>query len=184
MNKLFKFLYRKRSEYYAGLIKKYIREKDRILDIGAGSGYIAEILSKNADITLLDVKDYNQTNLPLKIYDGKKIPYKDKSFDAALLLTVFHYIKDQPGFLKDVKRVCNRIILIDDVYKTRFGWLMVNFNDSIISNSVGIYTKFNFLTEKEFKSLFRALKLKIVDSKEIRSFLRLTKQKIYVLENG
>ena len=182
MNSLLKYLYAKRSQYYARLVSPYINKGEKILDIGAGTGLISEILGNKAKMTLLDVKNYNQTKLPLKIYDGKKIPFKDKSFDTALLLTVFHYIPNQVEFLREVKRVCNKIVMVDDVYKTSFGKFIVNLNDSVVSNTVGIFTKFNFLKDEEFKQIFKKAGLKLIATKDIRSFLRVTRQKIYVLE--
>jgi len=160
----------------------YIKKGEKVLDIGAGSGYISEILSKKANMTLLDVKDYNQTKLPLKLYDGSKIPFKGKSFDTVMLITVFHYIPNQLEFLKEAKRVCNKIIIVDDVYETAFGKFVVSLNDAIISNTVGIFTKFNFLKDEEFKAMFKKAKLKIINSRGIRSFLRITRQKFYILE--
>ena len=91
MIKLLQHIYKQRAKYYSNLIINYIKKDEKVLDIGAGSGYIAEIISKKADVTLLDIKNYNQTKLPLKIYDGKKIPFKDNSFDTAMIITVFHY---------------------------------------------------------------------------------------------
>ncbi len=182
MNPLLKFIYKKRSRYYSDLVIGYISKGEKVLDIGAGSGFISEILSHKAKVTLLDLKDYNQTKLPLKIYDGKKIPFKDKSFDTALLLTVFHYIPNQVEFLKEVKRVCSRIIIVDDIYDTLFGKLMVNLNDAVVSNTVGIFTRFYFLKDEEFKGMFKKAGVELVDSKDARSFLQITRQKIYVLK--
>jgi len=184
MNKLLKYLYKKRAEYYADLVSPYIKKGEKVLDVGAGTGVISKILSKKADVTLLDIKDYNQTDLPLKLYDGKKIPFRDKSFDAVILVTAFHYIPNQPAFLKELKRVSSRIILVDDVYKTAFGRFISNLNDTVVSNTVGIFTKFNFLRDEDFKEMFKKTGLRLVDSKNTRSFLRITRQKIYVLGAG
>lgn len=182
MNKLLKYLYKRRSMYYADLVSPYIIKGEKVLDVGAGTGIISKILSRKADVNLLDIKDYNQTDLPLKLFDGKKIPFKDKSFDTVLLLTVFHYIPNQVEFLKELKRIANKIIIVDDVHKTAFGKFISNLNDTIVSNTVGIFTKFNFLKDEEFKKMFRKAGLRLVDSKNTRSFLRITMQKIYVLE--
>ena len=182
MIKLLQHIYKQRSKYYSNLIINYIKKDEKVLDIGAGSGYIAEIISKKADVTLLDIKNYNQTKLPLKIYDGEKIPFKDNSFDTAMIITVFHYFPQPVEFLKEAKRVCRRIILVDDVYKTKLEKLIVHFNDTMVSNTVGIFTKFNFHKDEEFKSIFQNLNLRLIESTSIRSFLRITKQNIYVIE--
>ncbi|MCH8067641.1 MAG: methyltransferase domain-containing protein [Nanoarchaeota archaeon] len=118
MNPLLRYLYKKRSTYYSKAVMGYIEKGEKVLDIGAGSGYLAEILSKKADITLLDINDYNQTKLPLKLYNGKNIPFKDNSFDVAILLTVLHYSTNPEEFLKEIKRVCKRIIIVDDEQTT------------------------------------------------------------------
>lgn len=182
MNKILMHLYKLRSKYYADNILGFIHYNEKVLDIGAGSGYISKIISKKANVTLLDIKDYNKTNLPIKTYDGKTIPFKDNSFDTAMLITIFHYIPQPEEFLKEVKRVCRRIILVDDVYKTKFGKFVSYCNDAIVSNTVGIFTKFYFRKDEEHRSMFRNLNLKIIGIKRIRSFLRITKQIIYVVE--
>ena len=182
MNWLLKNLYRRRAIYYSNLIRNYIKKNEKVLDVGAGSGYIAEILSKKANVTLLDVKNYNQTNLPLRLYDGKKFPFKDNSFDTAIILTVLHYVPETEKFLKEVKRISKKIIIIDDVYKTRFGKFLVNFNDAIISNTVGVFAKFNFNTDTELKKIFQNLNLKLVVDRASINFIRTAKQKLYVLE--
>ena len=184
MNFLLRYLYKKRAEYYASLVKSHITKNEKILDIGAGSGFISEILSKSAKITLLDVKDYNQTKLQLKIYNGEKIPFKYNNFDTALLLTVLHYVPDTEKFLKEVKRISSKIIIIDDVYTTKFEKILVNLNDMVISNTVGIFAKFNFKSDRELKRIFHNLNLKLAVDIDSINFLGTAKQKLYVLEKN
>ena len=58
------------------LVAKHITEGSRVLDIGAGTGWVAQRLRerKACEVQLVDVVDRNETTLPLQLYDGRKLP--------------------------------------------------------------------------------------------------------------
>ena len=81
-----------------------------VLDVGSGRGYIAKEISKDGKkVQCLDVKDLNLTDLPLKIYDGKKIPFRAKSFDTVLVCYVLHHVDNPISLLKECARVAKKI---------------------------------------------------------------------------
>ncbi|MEI6581744.1 MAG: 50S ribosomal protein L11 methyltransferase, partial [bacterium] len=78
------------KESYFLILNKYIKEGDRVLDVGMGLGYGMNLLSIKAkevyavDVDKKAVKYCTEHNLDknpkikeLKIYDGYKLPYKD-----------------------------------------------------------------------------------------------------------
>jgi len=68
------------------LIKPYIR--DNVLDAGAGNCLLSELIANEMKVKVqpLDIVDKNLTKLKLKVYDGKHIPFENKSFDTSLLI--------------------------------------------------------------------------------------------------
>lgn len=114
------------------LINPYI--KGKLIDIGAGNCLLSELISNELKVKVqpLDIVDKNLTKLELKIYNGKNIPFKNQSFDTALLIFVLHYVHDKENFLKEVRRVTKkRLIILEDtpqnifenLYKKNVGFL-------------------------------------------------------------
>jgi thymidylate kinase len=100
--------------------KHIIPRGGEILDIGTGTGLAASFL-KNMDpclkITGLDVRkyaDYPQ-DIPLKIYDGGRAPFMDKSFDVSLLFYTLHHAASPHHLLAASARLTRKnISLIEE----------------------------------------------------------------------
>jgi ubiquinone/menaquinone biosynthesis C-methylase UbiE len=156
-----------RKSDIVGKIEPYLKKTDRILDIGCGGAHVAKTL-KDAGyhITPLDIrnKSYFKDIQPV-IYDGKKIPFADNSFDIALLLTVLHHIKDPLATLAEAKRVSKRIIIIEDLH---VGWLQKYLTfamDSFLNREFFGHPHTN-KTEEEWEAVFRKMGLNILDRKK------------------
>lgn len=169
----------------------FINENEKILDVGTGCGWISQFLwkRKNAQVTLLDVIDFNQTDLKLVLYDGKKIPFPDNSFDVVLLICVLHHCDEPSEVLKEAKRVTkDRIIIIEDTFSSWFGKFLLYFWDTILNLVAAIFLTslfdgnmaFNFKRISEWEKVFSGLDLKLVHKKEwfqSRRFVRFVLQK-------
>lgn len=84
----------------------------RILDIGCGTGDLMQILGKRNEVFGIerDKKCYaacKKKGLHVKNIDidGKKLPYKEKSFNAVFAVEMIQYIKKTDLFLSEVRRV-------------------------------------------------------------------------------
>jgi SAM-dependent methyltransferase len=90
----------------------------KVLDIGAGSGYLAKLiaLERKAQVTCVDVIDQNRTDLSTIIFDGVNLPFADRTFDVVLLSYVLHHAgQNQEKLLAEAKRVCRgKIIIYED----------------------------------------------------------------------
>lgn len=96
---------------------RYIAKGSNVLDIGAGSGKLAQVVvaTTGADIELVDVVDHNASGLPLKLYDGNRLPYDDGAFDTCLLVFVLHHATDAERLFAEAVRVSRRqIIVVED----------------------------------------------------------------------
>ena len=85
----------------------FIKPSDRILDVGAGDCRLDVLLQKKVgcEVVPVDVEDFNETQLALTIFDGKRLPFPDDSFDAVLLIFVLHHAEDAQAVLAEARRV-------------------------------------------------------------------------------
>lgn len=84
-----------------------------ILEIGVGTGRVALPLVKlgysvtGMDISIRMMEKARDKGFPnLFLADGKQVPFKEKSFDAALMAHVFHLLDDPIVVMKEAAKVC------------------------------------------------------------------------------
>jgi SAM-dependent methyltransferase len=106
----------KRAKRSFELVKDYI-VGGSILDLGAGEGLLALEIKKqlNIEVRLVDVVDYNFTDLPLILYNPEeKIPLADKKADTTILFTVLHHASDPEHLLKEATRITkSRLVIVE-----------------------------------------------------------------------
>jgi SAM-dependent methyltransferase len=166
---------RGRAEKIADQLAPYIPRKSSILDMGCGSGEVAEILTRKQGVvvTLTDVVDYNKTELPFIQFDGKTLPFADNTFDVVNLATVLHHAVDPITAFKEAVRVCKEggiITVIESVYFNGMhkafnrvaDWLYNNvFNDPRIS------VPWNFMTPGAWNLFFREMGTEVFVTKQL-----------------
>ena len=93
-------------------ISKLLKECKTLLEIGIGTGRIAKPLQdKGYRITGIDIsrkmleKAREKGIEDLVVGDARELPFLDKSFDAALIVHVFHLMKDRKKMMLEASRV-------------------------------------------------------------------------------
>lgn len=167
----------KRTKKIINLFEEFIKEDEKILDIGAGGGWIGQEIQnrKNAKVTLLDIISFNRTDLKLVLYDGKNIPFPDNAFDTSLLIFTLHHGLNPLKVLEEAKRVSReKIIIIEDIPTSLinkiflYAWDVITNLPSLI-NPPGENITFNFKTTSQWQKIFNDLQLKIIFQKEFQS---------------
>lgn len=114
-----------REAYYLAL-NKYVREGDKVLDVGMGLGYGLTIMSiKAKEVAGVDVDkksvDYckeflfgrNPKLKRLFHYDGYHLPFKDNEFDVIVSIDVLEHVEKYDDFLHELARVAKRHVIIN-----------------------------------------------------------------------
>ena len=112
-----------RASLIAAHLAPHFAPHHDLLEIGAGPGLVARALQQTtrACLTLVDVVNYNQTDLPLQTYDGTHLPFPDASFDYGLLVFVLHHTPDPLSVLREALRVSRAGVVIVENHVD--GWL-------------------------------------------------------------
>ena len=128
---------------------KFLKDRNfntgKILDMGSGTGYMANMLSEafpDAEIIGLDYSDLMidyATDFIKKCKKSDKInfvkgdisnmPFNDNTFDVVVSLNVLHYVENMSGVLYEVQRIIkdNGLITISDIRTSFMGLFLSPF---------------------------------------------------------
>lgn len=190
--KFIKFFQKKFRKKRGKFLKKLYPHIDelKILDLGGSESFWKEtdIVCNFKNITILNIKKYeneyiNQKNINTVIYDGKVIPFNNKSFDLIICNSVIEHvpIKNRKFFCDEIKRVGKKFFLQTPSYyfplephfvmpfihwlPKNIGFFLVNFSLwRILSNPNrklinDYFFNTNLLKEKELKKYFTNSKI-------------------------
>jgi SAM-dependent methyltransferase len=155
-------------------ISPFLRPGDDVLDIGAGSCRVAQLsaAASQTTITAVDTVDHNETDLPLRLYDGDLLPYDDGSFDASILGFVLHHAADFGLVLKEARRVSrSRIIVLEDTPRNKVEHLIWEKGDYHFNHGKhpDIDVAHTVKTHEEWIAYFRDQGLGVVHARPFRS---------------
>ena len=114
---------------------KLLNPGSHVLDIGSGYGLVTQVLAAEGHRTLaVDVAD--QSVLPAHkpiVYNGQNLPFLDGIFDYGLLLTVLHHTPEPEQVLAEAARVCDKVIVIEDVFQNSLQEKLTHWADSFFN---------------------------------------------------
>lgn len=126
--------------------KPFVDAGSAILDFGCGRGDITYALRKhfNAEVTGVDIQDARLIHdFPFYLTDGKRLPFKDKSFEVVLMRYVLHHSPDPVLLLREADRVSRKkIIIYEDLPEGFFSRIFCRLHGM----------SFNFLLQPKGKS--------------------------------
>ena len=119
-------MYRNKVPTYQAVMLDSLRElwsghHRNLLDVGGGTGVIAQAMAELFpvdEVQAVDLVDRfcSSLSVPTRQYDGKTLPFADRSFDAATLNNVVHHvpIAARLDLLREIRRVVNGPLYIKD----------------------------------------------------------------------
>jgi len=169
------FIFPARYNRLAKKLTPYLTDCKTVLDLGASCGRLAHTISRSLPkikFTGVDIIVQPETFIPIKKYDGKKLPFKNSSFDCVMIIDVLHHDKRIDEVIKEAKRVSKKHILIKDHYwDNKFDFKVLKYADYMGNRAYGVELPYNFLKIEKWKSIFKENNLKIIEQEKYRDNL-------------
>lgn len=170
------------------VLQKYLTQSDYILDVGTGTGLVAELISRRigAKIECIDVIDVNQSSMNLKIYDGKNIPFEDNTFSKVICCFVLHHSQYPKKLIREIKRVSkSKIFILEDTPTTLLDRLLAHFH-SLFSKPRYGSKNMKFHDVEGWKKIFKECNLitgngNIIEIKKTRDPLYPVSRRMFIL---
>src|SRR2546428_4149028 len=102
-------------------VAPFIRGR-RLLDLGAGEGVDGTAIRTRTPVWVcsVDVGPFRCAPGPYVAYDGRRLPFADRTFDTSLILLVLHHCADPAAVLDEAVRVTRRhLLVVESVYRNR-----------------------------------------------------------------
>jgi SAM-dependent methyltransferase len=136
-----------------------------ILDVGCGDGLLDQLLEEQRpDLRVrgIEVLIRKKTYRPIELYDGKRIPFAAKSFDAVMMINVLHHTEDPLEVLSQATTVARKCILLKD--HTMDGFLAgptLRFMDDVGNARHSVALPYNYWTYQQWMDACEKLRLKV-----------------------
>ena len=163
-----------RSKLIVKHFKPWLRQRQKVLDIGCGTGITTEAIADNlkVDIACCDVENYLISGISVpfhKISKRGNFPFKDEMFEVAMLNDVLHHV-DKPyqiHLIKEALRVAKKV-LIFEAEPT----LSAKFFDTLLNkfHYAFLDAPLTFRSGKDWEELFHLLGLRCRIKKVERPF--------------
>jgi SAM-dependent methyltransferase len=152
------FVHTRRVTVLARHLAKLLPPNAYVLDVGCGDGALAALLLElRPDIRVegVDVLVRPHTAIPVRPFDGVRIPYDDRSVDVVLMVDVLHHTDDPTVLLRESARVARREVLIKDHLREGFAArLTLRGMDWVGNARHGVRLPYNYLSRAEWDSAF------------------------------
>lgn len=162
-------------DWKANILFPYFKGSEKVLDFGCGDLSLSKSLKvciPKLDITGVDVVNFqnNQKSIRFIKYDGKKLPFKDNSFDMVISFYVFHHCDDAIASFKECLRVGKRIIFVESIFRHRIEIPFMKIMDWIYNKvkPKSVPLSYQFYSYDDWTKVFSENKFKLKSSKKIK----------------
>ncbi len=138
----------------------------RVLDVGGGSGVVGQMVADffpGKTVTAIDVADRFLPTLaiPHRTFDGRTIPFPDRSFDCALFSNVLHHVPRalRAPLLREALRVTGGacVVVKDHLADSAFDRARLAWLDLVGNLPFGGMLRAEYLGSTDWEALFEAV---------------------------
>lgn len=141
-----------------------------VLDVGAGDGRLAhEVQRHRPDLRLegVDVLVRPDTVIPVRPFDGVRLPFADNAFDVVMMVDVLHHASAQDALLEETARVARRAVVIKDhAVAGVLARPTLAFMDWIGNRRHGVALPYSYWTPHRWRQSFARLHLREVERRD------------------
>lgn len=107
----------RRAQVLSRQVAELLPRGARLLDVGCGDGLIAALVGRarpDVHVAGVDVLVRGQTWIDVQAFDGHRLPFADRSFDAVMFVDVLHHTQDPMELLAEAVRVARDVVVLKD----------------------------------------------------------------------
>jgi SAM-dependent methyltransferase len=141
-----------------------------LLDIGCGDGTLARsIVDRRPGLraTGVEIRARPRTAIPVQVFDGRILPFPDKSHDLVMLVDVLHHADDPLLLVTEAARVARCGVIIKD--HLTGAWLSherLRLMDWVGNIGHGVPLRYAYWSPAEWHAAFDQARLREVDRRE------------------
>jgi SAM-dependent methyltransferase len=135
----------------------------RVVDVGCGSGTLARAIARRRpDVVLegFDVLVRPRTEIPVALFDGKRLPLADGEASAVIIVDVLHHAEDPVALLAECARVAPVVVVKDHLSGGFFDERILAFMDWIGNRPHGVVLPYRYFTAESFREALSAARLR------------------------
>jgi SAM-dependent methyltransferase len=111
-------IYEHRQNTLVRLISPHLKPGARVLDVGCGFGQLGHALKEaSPDVARVEGAESVRRGselIPVTAFDGIRMPWSDKTFDAVILADVLHHDHNPERLLRESVRVSRHLVIVKD----------------------------------------------------------------------
>jgi ubiquinone/menaquinone biosynthesis C-methylase UbiE len=145
----------------AAEVASLLPESGTVLDIGCGNGEIsAQVAMRKPGLECfgIDIARRSSCAIQMSVYDGKRIPFPDRSYDYAMFIDVLHHTPDPLVLLEEAKRVARKgIIIKDHLSDSAWAERRLVFMDWVGNRQHGVVLPYNYWSSRQWADAWRTM---------------------------
>jgi SAM-dependent methyltransferase len=153
-------IFARRARILSAAICDLLPRDAAILDVGSGDGTIAySWRERRSDLKVegIDILVRRETKIPVRAFDGRTIPYDDRSFDVVSFIDVLHHADDAVQLLSEARRVSRNWVIVKDHFaENTLDHATLALMDWVGNASHGVSLPYNFWSRDRWKCAFKA----------------------------
>ena len=160
-----KAVFNRRARVLSDKIESLLPQGGRILDVGTGDGTIASLWQRNRpDLRIegIDVLVRKDTNIPVRVFDGRTIPYDNNSWDVVTFVDVLHHTHEVERLLSEAARVArSRVVIKDHFAENALDRTTLRLMDWVGNAPHGVVLPYNYLSRTLWRKTFSRAMLEL-----------------------